>query len=98
MCRTSTLLSTLENVIIFRKHVGAELTLAKDEFGLDIELDFCKNIVRWVGHLWRHPASIATKLVQHQSDAWLQQRRDADSANRPRTWTEPGSVFLWASA
>lgn len=81
---------------LIRKHVAVELTLALDELGLDTELGFCKSLVRWVGHIWRHPKSIVTLFVQLQNDACLQHLRNQDLSNRPRTRAEPGSVFRWA--
>ena len=85
-----------ENITVHRKHVGAEASYARDELGLDIELEFCKQIVRWVGHIWRHPDSHIFSLIQHQGDSWLQGRRRQHSSHRPGTRTEPGCVFRWA--
>ena len=87
-----------ENVTLHRKHVNAELKVARNELGLDIELEFCKYLIRWVGHVWRHPKCQFFKLLHHQNDAWLRFQRSASSSDRPGTRSEPGCVFRWAQS
>ena len=85
-----------QNITIHRKHVNAELSLACEQLGLDAEFEFCKQLVRWVVHIWRHPESNIYNLLLHQNDMWLQNKRDQHSSNRPATRSESGCVFRWA--
>ena len=85
-----------ENITLHRKHVNAELSVARSSLGLDVGLEFCKCLVRWLGHVWRHPHCHLYKLLQHQNDLWLRNQRMSGDGNRPGTRQETGPVFRWA--
>ena len=85
-----------ESLMAHRRHVNVEVTYVREEMGIDIEREFVKCIVRWCGHIARHPDSQTFILLHEQGDNWLHAQRNQRASGRPGTRAQAGFTSRWA--